>query len=67
MKALLAEDVSPPAEEAVFSGSRIVLDDRVVAGAVVVRDGLIVGIDEACRALPAFQAGMPENQPDFAG
>lgn len=28
---------------------------------------LIVAIDEACRALPAFQAGMPERQPDFAG
>lgn len=26
---------------------------------------LIVAIDEACRALPAFQAGMPERQPDF--
>jgi maleylacetoacetate isomerase len=26
---------------------------------------LIVAIDEACRTLPAFQAGMPENQPGF--
>ena len=28
---------------------------------------LIVAIDAACRALPAFQAGMPERQPDYAG
>ena len=27
---------------------------------------LIVAIDEACRALPAFQAGMPENQPGYS-
>jgi maleylacetoacetate isomerase len=26
----------------------------------------IVAIDEACRALPAFQAGMPERQSDYA-
>jgi hypothetical protein len=26
---------------------------------------LVTAIDEACRALPAFQAGMPERQPDF--
>ena len=28
---------------------------------------LIAGVDEACRALPAFQAGMPERQPDYGG
>jgi maleylacetoacetate isomerase len=26
---------------------------------------IIVAIDEACRALPAFQAGMPERQSDY--
>jgi maleylacetoacetate isomerase len=26
---------------------------------------LVTAIDAACRALPAFQAGMPERQPDF--
>ena len=28
---------------------------------------LIAGVDEACRALPAFQAGMPDRQPDYEG
>ena len=28
---------------------------------------LIVAADAAARALPAFQAGMPENQPDWPG
>lgn len=26
---------------------------------------LICAVDEACRALPAFQAALPENQPDY--
>ena len=26
----------------------------------------ILAIDEACRALPAFQAGMPERQSDYS-
>ena len=28
---------------------------------------LVTAIDETCRALPAFQAGMPERQPDHPG
>jgi len=28
---------------------------------------LITAIDEACRALPAFQDGMPERQSDYSG
>ena len=28
---------------------------------------LITAIDQACRALPAFQAGMPERQNDYSG
>jgi len=28
---------------------------------------LIAAIDAACRALPAFQAGMPERQSDYSG
>lgn len=28
---------------------------------------LITAVDRACRALPAFQAGMPERQSDYSG
>jgi glutathione S-transferase len=28
---------------------------------------LLCEIDERCRALPAFDKAMPENQPDFPG
>lgn len=28
---------------------------------------LLVGVDERCRAVPAFMDAMPENQPDFPG